>query len=171
MVSSKYNNAIHTEGDNSSVTIEGGTVSAGGNGNAIDTERSGSSVTINGGVVSATNGNAVNSTGTITVNDGFLFAYGTAASDVTNKPPSALSSPGIIVSWDQKQNKTIYVENCPGPDLNVLPAEASVVWHEDPNEGGGISYSNGANAGFFPMPVVVTNDFGLIFDSDTGKMY
>ena len=171
---------------NANVVINGGAVSAIGgasNSHAIRTYGANSTVTMSGdgrgGQVSVfRTGVAIRSAGTVTVNGGFVFAFGTSASTainaVTLNPPV---SGGIIGVWNYAAGVRQYEQGY-SPEWNALHLNhdtgtpTNLKWYYNPALGSGIDYNNGRTAGFFPLSwVTVTNDHGLIFDSATGYMY
>jgi hypothetical protein len=175
---------------NAKVIVSGGSVSASGgasNSYAIRTYGTGSSVFVSdtgggrGGQVSVLRtGAAVRSNGTVTVNGGFVFAFGTSPSTAVNAASLNLPSygdGGIIGVWHQAAGAVLY-EQGNNPAFNTRDLEhavgdpANLKWYFNPALGSGIDYRNGRTSGFFPLHLVtVTNDHGLIFDSSTGFMY
>jgi len=134
-----------------------------------------------GGQVSVfTNGAAIRApNGTVTVNGGFVFAYGsnysTAISAKTVVRPTSLG--GQIGTWNQTAavaaGRNVYGQGT-AVDLalyfGTLPLHLQ--WYFNPKFGSGIYYVNGRTAGFFPFSqVTVSNDYALIFNSYDGKMY
>ena len=186
LVSSAGGYAIQVTGINSKVQVSGGWVSTttthaiyvAGTGTAAE-------VTISGGWVSATSttgraiylvGNAQNAA--VTVNNGFVFSYGAQMSDVVNKPGfSTYADPGVIVAWnadagkreyDEGDNQHLFVRPVPLSDPN-----GKVVWHNG-GTANGVYYANGANTGFFPLPVDIkidSSNVGLIYDVYTDAFY
>ena len=149
--------AVNSVGANASVTINGGHVSAGAKGNAINVTGVNTAVTINGGHVAAATGlavNAVNSSVPVIIAGGFVFAYGTADSSVVsaNKTYGFLLDGGVLAAWNNLKGITEYEEGT-RDDLYINPAAgiSNCFWDEHPVLGGGISYTNGINTGFFPL--------------------
>jgi hypothetical protein len=157
------------------VTVSGGTISSTVSGAASVSW--GSNVTVSGGTISAITGAAILSAGDVTVSGGmvssatttyytisadadvaisggFVFAYGNAITGTDNVVRAGgtytSNNPGVVVAWDH----TAY----PGPfiakdvdGLIVEPAGATAEWAIVGSQTG-ISYSNGSNSGFFPLP-------------------
>ncbi|MDR0459921.1 MAG: InlB B-repeat-containing protein, partial [Nitrososphaerota archaeon] len=160
IVSSATGHAIRTTGANSSIIVTGGLVSA-TTGNAIYTENPSPNVTVivSGGIVSATTGYAINPTGTvstITVNGGFVFAYGntgiTGTGNVVRKTSFAPTDTGVVVGWNTNAGSPFVYNEGSNTALYISPA-GSATWHNDTVHSG-ISYTNGANNGFFPISTV-----------------
>jgi hypothetical protein len=199
-------NAIHadTTATNSRIVVSGGTVQYTGTAGSYAVRSRGgvNSVVIvsdrdnglggaggRGGQVSVfKTGAAINATGTVTVNGGFVFAYGTNASTainapIINWPDTGYGNPhGVVAVWDQTaaQNAGSWEYNQgESPAWNTrdlsntaLGIAMPVKWYFNPAFGSGIDYNNAPTAGFFPLsPVTVTNDHGLIFDASTGFMW
>jgi len=149
--------AVNSVGANASVTINGGNVSAGAKGNTVNVTGVNTAVTINGGHVAAATGlaiNAVNSSVPVIIAGGFVFAYGTADSSVVsaNKTYGFLLDGGVLAAWNNLKGITEYEEGT-RDDLYINPAAgiSNCFWDEHPVLGGGISYTNGINTGFFPL--------------------
>jgi uncharacterized repeat protein (TIGR02543 family) len=181
-------NAINMESSASgaSVTVNGGGyVRATGTGSAVYIVGSsaGTSVTVNGGQVTAGTGYAIRATNAaVEVNGGFVFAYGTALNHViiaTNLLPAGLvGSESAVCAWNHTAGTPSYSGDGPPHTYNDLALfspgalGSAIFWHNHPLLGGGINYVRGPNAtGFFPLPVIVSFDYGLIFDAATGVMY
>ena len=149
------------------VEIEsGGMVEARGSGNAIGGGGT-SSIVVSGGLVTAKQGSAIRkttATGTVTVNGGFVFAYGntitgsgntiymTSGSPVINPSPG---DDGVVVAWNQTiagSNPTYYAEST--TDITQSPTGAMAIWQKDGTENG-IAYDYNGNAGFFPLDVQI----------------
>jgi len=118
--------AIKSPGD---VEVRGNArVSATTDGYAIHTTGAGN-VTVSGGWVTATNSNAIRATnGTVTVNGGFVFAYGNAITGTGNvihpasSFPSGATGTGVVVAWNANANRREYTEATPTlPSLRLLP--------------------------------------------------
>jgi len=172
--------AIDALGVNSTVTVNGGTVSTtGGNqgnvgGSAIRVNGSGSSVIINGGTVSATTGLAINAVSgtTVNINGGFVFAYGTGLSGVINPSSYTVSGNGVAIAWDDKNTGPFPAFYTTA--LTINPADASIASWRNVGGKSGIRYTNGTTDGFFPIDGIMVNldtDYGLIFDAGNGSLY
>jgi len=195
-------NAINVTGANSSIIVSSGTVSS-VSGNAINapTDATNLAVTVNGtGKVSSTTGYAIRvlgsaaavlvdansqvsvmktgaaiqSGGSITINGGFVFAFGTSAGTAlaapTITPPTA--SAGMVAVWNQAAGVIYYSQGSHNDLTPIIGTSSNLTWYYTPNQGSGISYVNGTTAGFFPLSLVtVVNDNGLIFDTQNGLMY
>ena len=139
-----------------------------------------------GGQVAAFHrGPAIYSRGAVIINGGFVFAYGTSASTAvshinntgtTTWPTAGSGTGGLVVVWDE--GKSSYIQGTPTmPNKDDLYWTAvgvthPVQWYLNPTLGSGIDYINPPTAGFFPISEVsVLRDYGLIFESATGKMY
>jgi len=119
--------------------------------------------------------------GHVTVNGGFVFSYGLNATDAIYTPTGGVTWPtylgGVVATWNVDAGDTYYPQSLAGhPEFADLDWRAygarPVLWDFNPTLGSGISYGASLTAGFFPLlPVTVTVDYGLIFDSTTGRMY
>ena len=156
------------------VVVNGGTVSA-TTGKAVHTTDPNASVIINGGTVHATTGYAIrtdyNTTSTIEIAGGFVFAYGNNISGVINNTSYTLplGSDGVVVAWNNSADTYLAFTTT---NLSINPA-GTATWRND-GTNGGIKYTNGSNTGFFPINGVTVNpdtDYGLIFDANNGKLY
>ena len=187
-VSSTSGNAINADNTatNSEIIISGGSVLSisgyainnGGTNSATiisDTDdglgRSGGS---GGQVAVLKEGQAIYSRGTVEVNGGFVFAYGTDPS----KAVTALSgytlpgTSGMVGVWDQAANVTLYEHETDDDLTPIIGGPNDFKWFLDTSIGSGIYYENGATKGFFLLnSVKVVKDYGLIFDSSTGDMH
>ena len=171
-------------------------------GRAINTLGSGSSVEVNGNaqVFVMTQGYAIRSSGTLTLNGGFIFAFiplsinaGTPYLDARSVVSPAPILPGIngadsnalVVGWNQAAGNTIY-PNTYSPSTNNLDlanaftgSASNLGWAQNPSDirPDGIMYSittpaNGTNSGFFPITgVLVNQNAGLIFNAEAGLLY
>ena len=120
-------------------------------------------------IVSATYDHAIDAGGTVTVSGGFVFAYGTAMTDVINNGSfTAPTGTGVVVAWDEAQGNTTYVSNSE-TDLAILPANGAR-WMANGTEGG-IGYATG---GFFEIAGVnvtlqpITTVYTLTLGTFTG---
>ena len=113
--------------------------------------------------VSATTGRAIGTQGTsatVTINGGFVFAYGTAISGGTNviymvAGTLTIDAPGVVVAWNsEKYPGPFTVDDTDG--LTMLPTGASSVWDRMGSQSG-ILYKNEGNIGFFPISNVIVN--------------
>ena len=165
-VSNRY--AIRAYGSNSNVFIsdrDNGAGGVGGRGGQVSVFRTGA---------------AIYSNGTVTVNGGFVFAFGTNVSTAINASTYNPPTPGvggIVGVWNQAASTGSYAQN-EAPDWNTNHLEhetgirTNLKWYFNPILESGIDYRNGLTSGFFPLLLVtVTNDYGIIFDSDTGQMF
>ena len=182
-VSATDGNAINADNTatNSKVTVSGGSVMS-ITGYAIQSFGTGSTVTVTdegrggaGGQVSVQKtGAAISSKGTVTVNGGFVFAYGTSASTAIiagtyNKPADGAG--GQVAVWDQADGK-LYEQGTRFDLASDVSEENVLRWYFAPKDGSGIEYNNGSTTGFFPLSAVtVIRDYGLIFDAVTGNLY
>jgi len=160
-VSTGSGTAVYNYG---TVTINGGMVSAANQrdappGDAIinfTVYNSIAMVNINGGTVSATTGMAVNNKDgkTVNISGGFVFAYGTTitGTEMNNnyviKGTHTIGGTAVVCAWN-RTNQLTY-PNGSSTDLTVNPAGASATWGKRGVESG-INYTNGTNAGFFPI--------------------
>jgi len=146
------------------------------------------------------NGDAIHTmAGTqVTLNGGFVFAFWPYSLKVINATNISVpaDSTTVVVGWNHDltgppiHDVRIYnqYENLADTDtdliagadltLNIAPGDkvpgdnTNIGWYNDPTQGGGIYYSNGANTGFFPLAdVTVIQDYGLIFNATDGLMY
>jgi uncharacterized repeat protein (TIGR02543 family) len=152
--------------------VGGGTVSSTAD-DAIYATGASADIEVSGGIVSATNGNAIHTTqqsANVTVSGGFVFAYGTGIGGVVNKSGFAPGGTGVVVAWNETGSPYVYAK---GDDRHLisLPNQTGTVRWDNDTAGGGIRYENGANQGFFPLPVRVTTDHGLIFNAENGTMW
>ena len=173
-------NLTSTSTSTGNATVSGNSWVSATTGNAINATSG--SVTVNGGWVSATTGYAIGGTasGGVEVNGGFVFAYGTGTGNVVQRSYSLNSGPlpanGIVVAWNRAQGGLIYPEGAFGnsdPLNGYLTVQPILAIPEDVHwTGGGISYKNGTNNGFFPVPeVTVYSTDGLAFNLYDGKFY
>jgi len=205
IVSSVSGNAINAATNTSGTTNQ--TVYVGGNtqissvtGRAIQTNGRGSSVEVNNNsqVWVLNNGNAIRSSGTVTVNSGFIFAYGPSATSpyfssfpsanannvisAASPSPMTVGADALVVAWyPSASSGGIYPQGPTNPgqlDLgNSYNGDYTNYWWSlSPSQGSGIAYSIGTGTGsinsFFPLSqVTVTMDFGLIFDASNGRLY
>ena len=177
IVQSSTGNAILATGLGSSVEVSGGFVHgvgiypaiearditvgpgawvrAGGENDAIMAIGRDSVVTINGGRVTAGNGFAIlaDDYSTVTINGGFVFAFGTAVTGDFNDvilmfagyPTMTLSGTGIVCAWNQAAGHSEYAAGT-ADDLVVEPANTAAWGINDC--GFGISYTYGSATGF-----------------------
>jgi len=136
------------------ITISGGKVENTGTGNAVEALNT----TVSGGVVSAKNGYAVavNDPGSLTVSDGFVFAYGTNITGNNNSVikmmsgTPAVSGNAVICAWNKPSGTPKY-DGGSSTALLVNPG-VSAVWAIHPMTGDiGIAYMGGSTGGFFPV--------------------
>ena len=184
IVSSADGNAINADSSatRSQVTVSGGSVMS-DIGYAIQSFGTGSTVTVSdngsggaGGQVSVLRtGAAISSKGAVNVTGGFVFAYGTNVSTAiigasVNRPSDG--GGGQICVWNEALGNTVYTQETSLHLTTAAIGAAGAQWFLDQSSGSGIYYRNGATTGFFPLSFVsVTDDYGLIFDSETGRMY
>ena len=194
-VSSVSGNAVYaiTSAANANITVDGNakvsSVSGGTNIHAIYTLGTGSSVTIgaNSQVWVLKKGSAISSAGTLTLNGGFIFAFGDDARGVItpNSTSSTLrfsvgsGSSVLVVAWNEGND--IYPQGTfpishpkDNMDLDIRYNGnfTNFWWHNNPTLGGGIEYQNGTTHGFFSLPgVTIVRDYGLIYDVTSGHMY
>jgi hypothetical protein len=172
-VSTTVGRAIFATYSSTTITVAGGIVEAtGAGGNAIVSR---STAVVTGGTVRATTGYAFTTTlageGIVEVEGGLVFAYGTTIPggvidpDVNSYTLNNTGGNGVVVAWDN----TAF----PGPfvagdtdGLTFDPAGATVNWAID-NSQHGISYSNGLNTGFIPLPVTVNGPMPLITSANS----
>ena len=185
-VSAITTDAVHTVATTSNaVTVSGNAKISSHTGRAIYSGGAASGVIVNGTcqIWVWNTGNAIYCrTGTVTLTNGFVFAYGTVATGTSNvvnaatinKPPGSVA---MLVTWIKRPGSEpwIYRQGF-YTDLDVDTENFGTLrWENDPVLGGGISYgyyySPNLNSGFFPIyEVSVYRDFGLIFNSATGQM-
>ena len=147
-------------------------VKATGNGTAVRITGARSTATISDSAqVTAKQGLAVDASGSpaagsVTVNGGFVFAWGNAASKVVapaNKLNTAVG--GVVVAWDTDTDTGGPYNQNSNDDLAVPAAfGGDVRWDNEPPSAsnGGIRYDNGGVTGFFPLDVtVLQNTFTL----------
>jgi len=182
VVSAENGDAIRSAAANgSAVSVSGSAKVSSVNGRAIQANGAGAGVTISGPsqVYVLNTGNAIRCTnGTVTLNSGFIFAYGTNASSVINSPHIVVPSIyAFVIAWNEVLSPKIYAQGT-GPSLNpdlydtLSAGYNNYFWYNHPTLGGGINYSWGTNTGFFQIPEVsIYGDYGLIFVSATGYMY
>jgi len=207
-VTSTSGHTINATGANSSITVSGGAVSA-VTGNGINTTAAAknASIAINGGKVSSstgraiqssgdnssitvndlnsqvwvmTRGNAIRSSGTVAILNGFVFAFGTNVNAVISAPSitwPTIATGGVVVAWNQGQQLVYSIGGPTGNRDDLVWYETGVStliarWATNPTQGNGIFYSQSITSGFFPLPdVIVVRDHGLIFDTLDGVMY
>ena len=105
--------------------------------------------------------NAWGASGTVSVSNGLVFAYGTAiAGDVIDAAAGyTVSGAGVAIAWDEFTSAYAYFEG-DSNDLDVEPATASATWSINGADHG-IAYANGANTGFIPLGVTVITPVSL----------
>jgi len=165
------------------VSISGSAKVSSINARAIQANGEGAGVTISGTtqVYVLNAGNAIRCTnGTVTLNSGFIFAYGTNGENVINAPRPIIlppSSPAFVIAWNKDRGSRLYplgnsASQNTDLDVRVSGYNSNFWWYNHPTLGGGINYSFSPNTGFFQIPEVsVYGDHGLIFVSATGIMY
>ena len=190
-------NAINTvaAATNASITVSGDAKVHAVTGRAIQALGTGSSVTVSGNsqVWVFTEGNAIRSSGRVTLLGGFIFAYGPTAKrtfpdgrvvtyvdaakviSAATLAPIAGGTPVLVVAWDADNGKRLYPEGSSltnNADLgNTLNGSSSNYWWEDDGGAGGIKYSLSTLNGFFPLPgVAIVDDFSLKLDTDAGTL-
>ncbi|MCL2528764.1 MAG: YDG domain-containing protein [Coriobacteriia bacterium] len=159
------------------VTISGtGRVENTGSGRCITS--SGSVLVEDSAVVmnsSTTNAAIFSGSGTsTTVRGGLVFSYGTGINGTANVisvgfmdagTPTVIA-PGVVIAWNQTAGAALTPAHTYElrTENHILTAPASVdaQWGNHVTSGGGISYANGTNTGFIPLPVVVTKASGLM---------
>ena len=120
---------------------------------------------VNGGTVSADDGYVIVTSGTnatITIEDGFLFAYGKSivVDDIFARGGFAIENSGglntttiggsaVVCAWNKDAGVATYAEGT-ADGLTVSPSGASATWGINGNDCG-IKYVNGENTGFFPI--------------------
>jgi len=183
VVSATATDAVHTTAaTTNAVTVGDSAMVSSGNGRAVYSGGAGSGVIINDTcrVWVWNTGNAIYCrNGTVTVNSGFVFAYGVDTGNVINAATiNTVPGSALIVAWNKRQDPVNwrYYWGSMGTynDIHVsyMPDTMRVIWDNEPVSGSALSYSIGANEYFFPIPEVsVYRRFGLIFDSSTGFMY
>ena len=133
-----------------------------------------------GGQVSVfTNGAAIRApNGTVIVNGGFVFAYGSTYSTTISARSITwpISLGGQIGLWNQAAataaGRSVYGQGTTVDLALYFGSPTNLQWYFNPKLGSGIYYVNGRTAGFFPLSqVMVSYDYALIFDSYNGKMY
>jgi len=149
--------AIYNNSSGPAVTVSGGTVSS-ITGNAI---RIMGKVDISGGTVSATTGYAVysNTLANVTINGGFVFAYGTAITGENNVVwPSyggtpIVSAPGVLCAWNVTEAGTspTYIV---GEATNLITNPVGAAQWGRSGTDSGISYGT---TGFLPVEGVTVN--------------
>jgi len=164
---------------NAQIIVNGGVVSTSTGTAAIQTTGANGRVTINGGQVTATSGLAIKATNTVTVNGGFVFAYGINIGQVVSAPNTNFPTGGVVAAWNNAALNPLYVERTAN-DLVILPANPAsppnnVYWHNSGALINGIQYSSSNASGFFQLPVTVTqmtsDPSGLIFNIADGQFY
>jgi len=130
-----------------------------GSGLAIEST---SNIDVSGGKITATTGEAIQvlSGNSVTLSGGLVFAYGDnieGAGNVINMSSGSptISGSGVVVAWNEASGNTVYLPNSTN-DISKAPAGATAVWGASGSDNG-ISYTNGANTGFIPLPVVVSD--------------
>jgi len=190
VVSATATDAVRTTATNAAaVSVSGNAKVSSITGRAIQANGTGAGISITGmtQVWVLNDGHAINCTGgTVTLTGGFMFAYGTNALNVIHAhstvviPPAYPTYPygALVVVWDIAKGVRIYQQGNMGqtshPDLDVKISGGNnqFHWYNHPTLGGGINYVYGLNVGFFQIPeVTIYGDHGLIFYSETGKMY
>ena len=156
----KYSNssAILSNGPNSSITVTGGKLESAFRG--IYNVAPNTTIKISGGVISATTGTAVRNddiNSPITVNGGFLFAYGTSIlMNVMRTPGVATTAPPAVVCAFNPPALAPTYEEGSSTNLLVSPAGATATWGKSGAQNG-IKYKSGAVSGFFPVSGVNVN--------------
>ena len=119
--------------------------------------------------------------GTVTVNGGFVFAYGTNVRNAISA--NAINWPGLparngqVGVWNAAAGRNHYVQGSYTDLSGYVGNPDDVQWYFNPRLGSGIFYRYGSTAGFLPASIfpsseiMVTFDYALIFDSTTGDMY
>jgi len=190
VVSAASGSAIYTitNSTNAVVEVSGNAKVSSSTGYAIRTLSAGSSVTTgaNCQVWVFKADNAIRASGTLTLNGGFIFAYGTNATNVispTGAPNLTVLASGsvFVVAWNRANNVRSYPQGVfpiahpdDNEDLDIRyhGTFADFWWHNNPELGGGINYSYGATTGFFPLSeVTIRQDYGLIYDASTSWMH
>ena len=119
---------------------------------------------VSDGKVTATTGNAIYASGassTVTLSDGFVFAYGSTIIGTNNViyilsgSSPVISGNGVAVAWANPGGAPAYTEGAT-TNLTVLSSDASATWHNNSGTGG-ISYLNNTNSGFFAIDGVTVN--------------
>ena len=166
-VSSKDSHAIYASGSSAGVTVSGTC--------QIWVLNTSGHLLHTGEAIRCTNG-------TVTLSGGFVFAYGTDATNVIYTPSIAniivpLPASAFVVAWNEALGTRLYLQGSStseNTDLDVKHSgqHSNFWWYNHPTLGGGINYSFGTNTGFFSIPdVTIIRDYGLIFESSTGYMY
>ena len=120
-------------------------------------------------------GPAINSNGTVTVNGGLVFAFGTnAGADVSASvfyaPVNGMS--GMVGAWNQAAGALLYVSGTSVDLTPIVGVPPNFRWDHNPAFGSGNDKRNGVTARFFPLNLVtVVQDYGLIFDATPGNIY
>jgi len=118
--------------------------------------------------------------GTVTVNGGFVFAYGTSTATAISAqairwPMRGQGGGGQVAVWNHvaAAGRSHY-EQGSALDLTISAGSFPLYlqWYYNPRLGSGLYYYNAPTAGFFPISdATVSNDYALIFDSYNGVMY
>ena len=114
--------AIYTTGGVGTVTVNGGSVLATGSGYAINTT---GDVTVTEGFICSKTGLAISASGSVDVliSGGAVFSYGTAVGDViwSGNGFTAPSGVGAVIAWDNQTTPISYTSGTRN-DLFMLPA-------------------------------------------------
>ena len=149
--------AIGVNAAQNTVVVSGGSVSA-TTGFGIAVNGKNVTTTVSGGKVSATNQAAIAVNGdnsTVKLSGGLVFAYGqdiTGEGNVINMlngGAPAIGDAAVICAWNKPSGTPTYNAG-DQTDLIVAPAGAAATWGKDGAQNG-VSYTNGANLGFFPI--------------------
>ena len=155
-----YSNSsvILSNGPNSSITVTGGKMESAFRG--IYNVAPHTTIKISGGVISATTGTAVrndDAASPITVNGGFLFAYGTSTvvNVLRTTGVATVAPPAVECAFNPPALAPTYEE---GSSINLVvsPSGAVATWGKSGTQNG-INYKSGAVSGFFPVSGVNVN--------------
>lgn len=148
---------------NGSITVgkagEADTMVRATSGNAINSTAATATVTITDGVVmnetAAAPAIAVHESGSLVVNGGLVFSYGTGIQHITSVAGFAPTSPGVLAAWDTTDGTGGPYVAGEDDDLFMNP-ESTAYWGSNAQNEGGVAWANGANVGFLPLGVTVT---------------
>ena len=175
------NASVYNEGANDSrsviymqnggiVTVkDDGKVEAMGRGTAIKTD--GDVIVTDNAWVTSMNGLAINSSGTVDVDGGFVFSYGTNVTgnpnsnknviNVNNDDSLIITDHGIVVAWDNLNPGPFEKGTSTGIIFNSSSPDDIAVWDIETIDGkevSGIRYNHGESTGFYPIDgVTVVN--------------
>jgi len=148
-VSSEGGAAVRASGDNNKVKIVGGTVCSWQQA-AVCVGGANSAANVEGGFVFAPGRKLIGQISLVSISDCVMFTQ--------NGGTAAYGGDGIVCAWDRAAGNTVYIRKS-SDDLiyNQLQSGGYVIW-DILNGQAGISYLNGSNGGFFPIPGVTVKE-------------